>query len=168
GVGAVRPSLRVLPHAEQHDAAAGGPADETPCPAVDRFDPGRAPGVERRVIEPDGRAVEGQPGAAFARLPAPGNDPDVLNCPAAQDPAEVQFAAHCGGLPAWVSSGPFQMPGTDEAAEEHELAGVLGWARDVQCPYEPSVAAGRLCFACHLLSSSGDARAHGLPAWPCV
>src|SRR5262249_58246824 len=107
GVGAVRPSLRVLPHAEQHDAAAGGPADETPYPAVDRFDPGRAPGVERRVIEPDGRAVEGQRRLAFARLPAPGNDPDVLNCTAAQDPAEVQFAAHCGGACPPVRVTPF-------------------------------------------------------------
>jgi hypothetical protein len=54
------PQLAVVLVAEQHDAVGGGPADETPYPAVDRLDSGGATGVDRWVAEPDGRAVEGQ------------------------------------------------------------------------------------------------------------
>src|SRR5215470_486068 len=152
-VGEAPPQLRVLLVAEQHDAVAGGPADEPPHPAVDRLDPGGAPGADRRVIKPDGRAVEGQRRLALAGLPAAGDNPDVLHGPAAQDPAEVQFAAHRDGPAACVTPGPFQVPGADEAAEEHELAGVIASrAGDVQRGYQPSTAAGRFHVAGHSLS----------------
>src|SRR5215831_16273424 len=59
-VGEPPPQLGLVFVAEQHDVAAGGPADEAPDPAVDRLDPGGAPGIDGRVVEPDGRAVKSQ------------------------------------------------------------------------------------------------------------
>src|SRR5262249_3388287 len=124
-VGEAPPQLRILLVAEQDDAIAGGPAEEPPRPAVDRLEPGRAPRVSRGGADTDGGAVEAQRRLALAGPPAARDDPDVLHGAAAQDPAEVQLTAHRDGLPAGIPPGPFQAPGADEAAEEHELGGVL-------------------------------------------
>jgi hypothetical protein len=35
----------------------------------------------------------------------------IMNCPAAQNPAEGQLATHRGGLPVAISTCPFEMPG---------------------------------------------------------
>src|SRR5262249_4293223 len=123
--------------------------------AVDRLDPGGTPGIDRRVIEPDGRAMEGKRRPALARPPPAGNDPDVLDGAAAQHPAEVQLAAHRRGPSVTAGASPLQIPGTDEAPEEHELACVLGGrAGDVQRSYQPDPRLRRIHSAGHWLSSS--------------
>jgi hypothetical protein len=54
----------------------------------------------------------------------------------------MQLAGHRCGLPAGAAPGPFQLPGADEAAEEHELAGMLARRTgDVQRCYQPWAAA---------------------------
>ena len=50
--------LRRVLAAEQHDVVAVRPSDEAPDAPVDRLDPGRAPGVDGRVVEAERRAVE--------------------------------------------------------------------------------------------------------------
>jgi hypothetical protein len=141
--------------AEQHNVGAVGPADEASYPAVDRFDPGGAPGIDRGVIEPDGRAVERQRRLALAGLSATRNDPDALYRTTAQYPAEMQLAGHRGGLPAGVRPGPFETPGADETPKEHELIGVLGRrAGDVERLYQPSTSLRPIRLAGHWLCSS--------------
>lgn len=122
----------------KHDVAFGGPADEAPDAAVDRLDPGGAPGVDGGVVEADRRAVEGQRRSAFAGLTPAGDDPDVLYGAATEDPAEVQLSGHGGGAPVGVGPGPLEVPGADELAEQAQLVGERAVrAGDVQRLDEP-------------------------------
>ena len=92
--------MRVVFVAEQDDVVAVGSADEASYPAVDGVDPGGAPGVDGRVVEPDRGAVKARRRLVVAGLPAAGDDPDVLDRAPAQDPAEVQLSGCVlGGLP---------------------------------------------------------------------
>src|SRR5262245_9804608 len=103
----------------QHDVAALRPADEAADAPVERVDPGRSPGRDRRVVEAQRGAVEGpQPGG---RLPRGRHLPHILHRAAAEDPPEVELAGHGGRAPVTIGPVPVDIPRANEAPEQVEL-----------------------------------------------
>ncbi|WP_210213223.1 hypothetical protein, partial [Mesorhizobium sp. M1E.F.Ca.ET.063.01.1.1] len=105
--------------ADLHDRVAFGASELTAVILVARIAPENVPGVDAKVVDAQRRAIEGPRPKRRRRTGIPrGQDPDVLNRFAFQDPAEMHLAAP-GKLGAVLQNARgVEGPGADEAAVE--------------------------------------------------